>query len=180
VLLILIIGLFYWFVVQPKKNEKKAHQLVLVQAQEQQAKLSSQLRILEELIAELRSHSKDVEKLDEALPLEMNNIRLQLLLETIARNSGLTVADVVVNSRAGSDVVAGNRELLKNPYKTGRTLQKANVAVGVIGTFDQIRVFLEKIEKNSKVLDIISMDLQALKENSLQLGLNIETYYFSN
>lgn len=177
-MLVVFIGLFYWYVISPKAASLHEAQSQLVSAQQTRSELIGSIAKLQTLIKQLREHYIDIDRLDEALPLTGSGIRTQLLIGNLAKSSGVSVGDIAVNG-LNTSVAAGNKALLQNPYQAKRTLNNLTVTVSAAGSYDQLKLFLQKIEQNARIMNISSLEIGGYKENQLNLSLNLETYYFS-
>ncbi len=177
VVLIVIIGLFYWFMVLPKAASLQTQTKAYEAAQKRQQSSAHELKNLESLISQLKSSQKEVVRLDEALPLDGKTTKLQMLIEYMAGTSGLTVGGVNVSGK-GDTILAGDKALLSQPFKPKRSLQKMSVSIFVTGTFDQLQTFLKKIESNSRIMDVASLDIGPAQEGLLSLRLSVDSYYF--
>src|SRR5258708_25233572 len=75
-LLIVAIGLFYWFIIQPKKTELANTQINLGKLQEDQTFLAANLQKLRNLVTQLKSSTTELGQLDESLPLDGKSLRV--------------------------------------------------------------------------------------------------------
>ena len=177
-LLVLVIVLFYFFIVSPKRadlNTKKGQAVIL---REEQSKLAEDLSNLQALIRELKNSPRDVEKLDEALPLNHNIIRANLLVEELARSAGVSIADLNVTGE-NDVVVAGNVELLEAPFEPERSVKILDVAVNALGSFQQLKAFLQKVENNGRIMNVRALQITGSEEGLLNLKVNLEAYYYA-
>jgi len=177
ILLIVVIGLFYWFIVMPKKASFDKQRSQLAALQETQASLDDDIANLQKLIAEIRSHPQEIADIDESLPLSGNVLRLNMLLEYLARLTGVTVGDINV-AGAGNALDSGNKEKIAHPYAAQRTLQKLSGGMMVTGTFDQLQSFLKKVENNARLINIQGVEISSASEDQLSLKVTLETYYY--
>jgi Tfp pilus assembly protein PilO len=177
VLLILVISLVSWFVVKPKMQEQAALRGQLAQAQKERSSFQADVDKLQQLIGTLENSAKEVVKLDEVLPLAVSTVRDNQLIQALAKSSGLTVGDINISSQ-GDAVVAGDKAVLQNPYQVVRRLQIVGAGVYVIGNFYQIKAFLQALENNARIMDILSFKIAANKDGFLDLKINMNLYYF--
>ncbi len=178
VLLVLVIGLFFWFIVIPKKANLVVKQQRAAELRVEEGKLSGDLAQLKALVEELKANSNNVAKLDEALPLTQNTARVHLLVEQMARSSGATISDLNVVGESEA-VVAGNVEILDNPFTVARSRKTLDVSVNVLGSFDQLKAFLQKLEKNGRIFNVAALGIKGTEEGLLELRLNLEAYYYA-
>lgn len=177
VLLIIVAGLFGWFLILPKKAELDQTQKSLDEITAQRTKLEGQVQTLQELSQKLGSSGQDVTKLDEALPLEERQVRTQMLLEALVNSSGVLVGDISI-APPSSGVSAGDLAALKDPYALKRTLQPIAVNISVNGTFAQLMDLLHKLEGYGRIMDTNSLTVSAGDQGTLDMKLSLDTYYF--
>ncbi len=177
-LLIVVIGLFSWFILLPKKAAVQTRENELKDLVNQQQSIASKVSTLKGLIAQLESHQKQVSYLDEALPLEGRTSKLQILLNSITASAGVTVGDMNIMSDS-EQVFATNTDTAQESFKASRSLKKLTANVYVIGTYEQLKAFLEKVEETGRILDIVSLDLGASQDNQLDLRLVVTSYYYA-
>ncbi len=177
VLLIVVIGLFYWFIAKPKIAELSVQQAKLESVQSEQQALAGNLKKLKGLVAQLKSSPDKVKLLDEAMPLHGKTTDVETLIDYLAKSSGVSIADISATTK-NDLVAAGNKEVLKDPYAVKRTLQKITAEANVMGTYDQLVSFMKKLEQNGRVLNANAMELRTGDEGQLNLRLTIETYFY--
>ncbi|GEM_PF-1444736 len=175
--LLLVVGLFSWMALRPKIYSFMELKGTLAQAQQDKDASKAELEKLTALIGVLKNSGKEVAELDEALPLEASNVRQHQLIQALARQIGLTVGDINIASQ-GDAIVSGNKDLLSNPYVIDRHTQKVSVGLYVIGNFQQVQAFLEALENNARIMDILSLKMSANQDGLLDVKMNINLYYF--
>jgi len=178
VLLVIAIILFYIYVLAPKSRSLNEQKNQLAQLQNQQRQWEDSLKSLQKLALDLANGKTKIVNLDEALPLSDKSIDLNLLMRSLANDSGVTVGDITI-SGPGDAVVSGDKELLANPYGVKRTLQRLTASVFVIGTYQQLQTFLQKLENYGRVMDVTTVDISSAKDNLLSIKLGINSYYFA-
>jgi Tfp pilus assembly protein PilO len=176
-LLIIISGLFFWFIVLPKKAEVdlKINDLATIQQRGSQA--SGQLDELKNLIGSLPSNTQNTAILDQAIPLDGNVIKLQLLIQSIAQSAGVTLGNVSISGNPNG-AIAGDTALLANPYGVARKLKTLDGALYVIGSFNQLQALLQKLESSGRLIDIDNLAISQGSEGNLGLSINFKAYYF--
>lgn len=177
-LLLAVCGLFYWFVVLPKRSALADKQSQLTQLQDQQKQMETSLATFKNLVKDLDSHSKEVSDLDYALPLDGRVTELQILLESMAKTVGVTIGDISVNPQ-NDEIWAGNTALLADPYSAQRSLKKLSGTVYVLGSFDQLEAFLQKLETSARIIDVSSLNIDSGPAGSLGLRLTVSAYYLA-
>jgi Tfp pilus assembly protein PilO len=177
-LLIIICVLFFWFIILPKKASKDLKQNNLNKLQDQEKTMADKLAKLQQMVVNLKSNPQALAELDEAMPLEANVTRLQVLVNYLAQSVNVSVGDISLYGKADA-VVAGNKALLNNPYGATRTLQKISGSVYVVGNFNQLQSFLEKIEKDGRILEITDLNMDGASNGNLNLKIGLNAYYLA-
>jgi len=177
VLLTIVIGLFTWFLVLPKKADLKIRTVAYDEVKKNYESIAGDVSTLKELNLKLENNKENIQKLDEALPLRERTVVTQLLFSKIAQTSGVVVGDINIAS-PGDEVAAGNKELIKNPYAPQRKLKILPVNISVNGTMSQLLDLIKKLEDYGRLMDITSITMSVEQENKLDLRLNLNTYYF--
>jgi len=177
VLLIVVIGLFSWFILRPKRAELSAKQGTLSKLETEENQLSENLAKLKALVVELKDSPGKTAKLDEALPLSDDTPRPDMLLEQLARSTGVTVGDINIISENDA-VIAGNTKLLEKPFDVSRGLKIMEGALQVTGNYQQLKSFLQKLETSARLIDTTALTLSGTDKGLLNLSLNFRMYYF--
>ncbi|MBI5530616.1 MAG: hypothetical protein HY918_03905 [Candidatus Doudnabacteria bacterium] len=178
VLLLIVSVLFYWFIVSPKNADLAVKKDNLVKIQEQESKLADATQKFEAMVKDLQSHKKEITDLDQALPLEGDQLRMQILLESLANSINVTIGSINVSSQSTAPW-SGNKALLADPFAATRTLQTLSGTVFVTGSFDQLVAFLQKLENNGRVINVTAIGLDAGAENKLNLKLSFDAYFLA-
>ena len=158
IFLIIIIVLFSWFLVKPKLSESSVKHAELTTKKEQLAKIESEKRDLNRLIAEMQSSGEQVKLVDEAIPLTGRATKLNVLVESLAKSSGMEVASMTVDG-LNELVSAGNKEVLDDPYKSQRSLMTTDMNVLLTGSIEQFRNFLQLLETSGRIVDVSELDV---------------------
>ena len=177
VVLVIIIILFSWFMVMPKWRTYQTEQSQLEVFRKKQDSLDAQVKTLQQLINTMGTSSGDVAHLDQALPLDGKTINLQLLLQTLAQSSGVTIGEINFQGNA-NEIVAGDTSVLKDPFASQRSLQTLPGTINVSGSYDQLTSFLTKLETDGRLVDISSLEMAPDKAGIIDLRLSATTYYY--
>jgi Tfp pilus assembly protein PilO len=180
VLLIIIGGLFWWFMVVPKQASVSDEAAKFNALSSQEEKISAASDTLQKLIADLDTNRQQIVQMDQALPLSDTVPRLHLLIDGIVQSSGVTVGSLNISGSNANDVIAGNKALLSNPFGSTRSLKTYFVAMSVNGSFDQIMALLQKLENSGRIMDITSLGLTASGSGVLTLQINLSVYSLSS
>ena len=178
VLLLIVSVLFYWFIVSPKIADLATKKDNLQKIQQQESKLADATQKFEAMVKDLQTHKKEITDLDQAIPLEGDQLRMQILLESLANSINVTIGSINVSSQSTAPW-SGNKALLADPFAATRTLQTLSGTVFVTGSFDQLVAFLQKLENNGRVINVTAIGLDAGTENKLNLKLSFDAYFLA-
>jgi Tfp pilus assembly protein PilO len=177
-LLIVVCGLFYWFIIMPKNSALDQKKADLAQLQDESGKIADSLDKFKALAKNVESHPKEIADLDYALPLDGKITHLQTLIETLAQSVGVTIGDITVAAKGDNDW-AGDKALLADPFAATRSVQELSGTVYVLGNLDQLTAFLQKIESSGRIIDVSAVSVDPGPEGSLGLRLTVDGYYLS-
>lgn len=176
VLLIIIIVLLGWFIVRPEFVSSRAQHAQLEQASQKRAAIENEKQELERLVSQLQTSAEDIKITDEALPLVGRISRLDVLIESLARSSGLQVAQINA-ANTGDTIAAGNKAVLSDPYGVDRKLQTSSVSVLLSGNVDQFRTFLQLLETSGRVLDVSGLEVTS-EPGATKFRVTIKAYAY--
>jgi Tfp pilus assembly protein PilO len=177
-LLVVIITLFYFFVISPKKAELVSLNTKAEALRAEQGKIQTQKKDLENFISNMKASPDLITKLDEALPLNGKVMTLHLIMDKLVSEAGVS-ADSISFSGSSESPLAGNRDLILNPYGTKRSLKKILGSLSVKGTFEQIQIFLKKLEESGRLFDLSDMQMNIDAMGLVHLNSTLSTYYFA-
>ena len=177
ILLVIVAGLFYWFIVLPKQSSNHAQSQQYTALVATQSTLMDNKNKLEAAVADMQSHPEALAEMDEALPLDNRVSKLYIALEQLTQSSAMTVGDINVNYRSDENA-SGDKTMLANPYAAPRTLQKMVTTLTVTGTFDQFQGLLQKIESSGRLLNVTGIAINPGRENVFDFQVNLEAYYY--
>lgn len=178
ILLLIVCVLFFWFIILPKQSAVNQQKVQLDSLSAQEAEFKANLETLNNLVSQLNSDKQDVSRLDQAIPLNGKTIDLQLLIQSFAQSSGVSVGSINVSGNTTAPV-SGDKALINNPYGVTRTLQKLNGSVVVVGTFAQLKAFLQQLEKSGRIMDISSLNIDPASQGNLNMKVVLSAYYFA-
>jgi Tfp pilus assembly protein PilO len=176
VLLAIILVLFSWFILRPKLSQTSETRSNLSTAQAKLKQTQADQNNLNQLVSKLRSSKDEVALVDEALPLSGRVSKAHLLMESLVQSSGMSLAQL--NADTDQKVVsAGDKDSLDDPFKKTRSLRTIKLTASVTGTMDQFKNLLELIEKNSRLLDVDSVDIVG-GDQSIRFRLVVKAYAY--
>ena len=127
----------------------------------------------------MKNNPENSGSVEQARPRNGKTFDLQGVIQNLAASVGVSLDSLNV-SNPNQDVIAGNVDLLKNPYGSARILQTISGSILVTGNFSQLEAFLKKIENSDRLMDVTSMEINADKTGQLlSLKLEINAYYLA-
>ncbi len=136
------------------------------------------LKLQDKLLADYRNiSSEDEENLNRMLPDNIDNVRLIIDINNIAKNYGLTVKN---------PAITGNKEEEEEKTKSvrgGKELEADNsvvISFSVSTTYEILKVFLDDLAHSLRLVDIEDLSVTAGVERS-SLGdykVSLRTYWF--
>lgn len=177
ILLLIVSGLLYWFIILPKQNKLDALTIRSGELSAEFASLEDNERKFNKAVADMKAHPEEIADLDEALPLDNRVTKLNLALENLTQSSGMTVGDIAIAYK-NDTVISGNKEKLASPYKGTRKLQKMTTGLDVTGTYDQFQGLLQKLEQSGRILTITSVEVTPTADQLLNFKITLEAFYY--
>lgn len=177
VLLLIVCVLFVWFIILPKKSVVQEKQDALIKLQEQSAKVKTQVATLQKLVKNLEGKKDDISLIDKALPLSLNMPQVEIMLTNMARSVNVTLGNIGLSGKPNT-VASGDKQLLAAPFKPARTVQKMAGSISVVGNFNQLKTFIEKLESSGRLINISEIQMDSASEGQLNLRISISIYYF--
>lgn len=177
-LLVIVSVLLGWFLILPKRAEIAAARVQLASVESEESQTAGKLANLQKLVQTLESSQAQIKDLDQALPLDGNILKLRFLIESLAQSVGVAIGDVSIAGK-GEIITSGNKALLADYFGPNRSLQKLSGSVYVVGSFDQLKAFLQKLETSGRLIDITDLTIDSGTPGSLNLRLTINSYYMA-
>jgi Tfp pilus assembly protein PilO len=176
ILMLIVIVLFSWFLFKPKLTTVIENRKVLTAAKSQLASVDNEKRELNRLVQQLQSASSEVKLTEEALPLSGRTSKPHILLDSLAKSSGMVVVQITPDD-TDNIISAGNKAVLADPYKAARALNESMYTVSVTGTIDQFKNYLQLLETNGRVLDISTLEIVG-GDPVTKFRIKIKTYSY--
>lgn len=176
VLMIIIIGLFSWFLFKPKLGTVIAKRTELKESKLQLAAIDNEKRELNRLIMDLQGASDEVAITEEAMPLSGRISKPQILLESLARSSGMLVVQMTPDD-TDNIISAGNKAVLADPFAVQRKLMITEFTVTATGTIEQFKNYLQLLETNGRILDVTSLEIDG-GEPVTKFRVKVKTYSY--
>jgi Tfp pilus assembly protein PilO len=181
VMLVLVIGLFSWFVLRPKVADYKHNQQELAKLKEDSAKVAENKQKLFDLVAKLEQSKPQIASLDETLPLQQRTTTLAVLLDSLAQANGLNISSLAFDPQSiDTVIVAGDKKTLEDPYKDPRKVKNVTTLISVNGTLEQFMGFLGALEKSTRIIDVQTIDINGQEGEVLNFKVKIRSYTYSS
>lgn len=143
-------------------------------AKDQYATFSS---LLSDKIRQKEGHSPlDKERLDRLVASSIDDVRILVDIEAIAKTRGLLFGNISI-SGSGVSRTQGSE---KKEIGKRDELEAVDFSFEVIGTYAQFKDFLRDIESSLTLFETTKISLSASEGNFQQYGMTIRTYAHSN
>jgi Tfp pilus assembly protein PilO len=93
------------------------------------------------------------------LPDSVNNVKLILDLNELAKSSGVTITNFVVKDAAISSTPQNNSQSSLSLEST-EPIDSLDISIAATGTYDSFRVFLGAAEKSLRLLDVVDIGVR--------------------
>ena len=173
----------FLFVVRPQFQEA---QLINADISEYQETIEDYQTFNAELAALLDAKNNisitDRERLDMLIPTTVDNTRLLVDIEALAKKNALLFGNVVIESGLGtlgengkgvSETAVSNTNPV--PANSNRLITN-NISFALIGTYEQFKHFLSEIESSLSLMEVTKISLSAVTGRFQQYSVTVQTY----
>ena len=173
-IIIIIIGLSYYFILEPK------YQQVRLGGSYNAQTLMDELNKRKEYLAQLqdlnqnyqRINQSQIAQLEKILPGEKDVAGLFVQLQTLAENNNLLLSGITITETA--EEVSKNQNKIKP-----NSIKKMNISLTLVGiqksnTYQEVKTFLKDLESNLRLFDVNGVYFDA---ESTDYTVNLFTYY---
>lgn len=130
----------------------------------------------------------DSEKLEKMVPSTVDNIRLIIDLNNLARQNGVTLKNVKANANTSSDKSAAIASTIKTNANSGAsvlpedqiatpTLDTVSISFGVTASYQQFIEFMKALESNLRIMDLTKLTVTANDSGAYDFGVELRTYW---
>ena len=185
ILLVLAIGVYFTFT-QAKLAEVNA---VRVVNQEYVSALDNADELVKVRDAVQNQYKNIAEtdrtKLDKMLPNTVDNIRLTIDMDNLARTQGMAIKNLKAiassatqkqGSAAPSAIPTGNASVQNGTIPTP-TLDTVTISFGVTATYQQFIDYLKALESNLRIMDLTHLSVTANANGTYDYGVELKTYW---
>lgn len=167
------IGLFAWYT-NPIYQESKAIQ-VQVKSYDDALTKSQELRSLRDQLLSRRNtfSPEDINKLQEILPDNVDNIRLIININNIAARHGITLKDVQLGQVSGTSQAQSAAAV----GQSGSPVGSVTLGFTVTATYADFLIFLADLEHSLRILDVEKLSFHVDSTTKNDYALTIRTYW---
>lgn len=113
----------------------------------------------------------DLDKLNSLLPDYVDNIKLVMDMNSIAKRYGISLKAIKVDEeKQDKTLTAGS---LKNPYGS------IGIAFKVTSTYENFVQFLRDLEKSLRIVDVTALSFKSTETGVYDFGVALKTYWLN-
>lgn len=179
---LLVLGLaavsFFYFTtpVLEAINVLKADRAKYAQALVNANKLDARQRELQNI--KINMDPNDLTALEQLLPNNIDNVRLIIDINTIAKKNGLTVKNPSIAGEAGKDQPAGaETSPLTNVKRSGSDKNSVVISFSVSASYEILKRFLDDLSRSLRIVDIESVSFSGNDKNLYDYKISLRTYW---
>ena len=186
-LLFIVLGGGWFFFSEPKLEALKAEK---INFKKQQESLTFKENYLEELKKITRDYEKitqeKIKKINSVLPSEADLPGIFVQMDALAKENGFVLRSIeAIQSKAkkGSEpldstqdrLLDGSRKQEEESSKKRKSIKEISITLELEnGSYEKIKKFLDGVEKNLRILDIVSINFDS---GGSSFKVNLKTYY---
>ena len=180
---LLVLGLaavsFFYFTtpVLEEINGLKADRVKYTQALVNANKLDARQRELQDI--KINLDPNDLVDLEQLLPNNIDNVRLIIDINTIAKKNGLTVKNPSIAGEAGKDqpAGAGTPPITNNVKRSGSDKNLVVISFSVSASYEILKRFLDDLSRSLRIVDIESVSFSGNDKNLYDYKISLRTYW---
>ncbi|MFH1170136.1 MAG: hypothetical protein V1704_01080 [Candidatus Vogelbacteria bacterium] len=140
-------------------------------------KLDARQRQLQEI--KINMDPNDLADLDELLPNNIDNVRLIIDINTIAKKNGLTVKNPSIAGEAGAGQPApvGNPPATNSVKRAGLDKNSVVISFSVSASYEILKRFLDDLSRSLRIVDIESVSFSGNDKNLYDYKISLRTYW---
>ncbi len=172
----IVVGFFF---IKPMYEEIKGLQMETEQYREAVQKADESNKRLKELLEQKNSFKASaLERLDIIAPDSVNQIKLLVDLEALARKHNMLFGNVGVGEgeTSGDSDDAAEEEVGGSGLTFEEDFRSVDISFGLIGTYDQFRKILVDIERSLSIMEIMKVEFKVLEGDLQQYDITIRAY----
>jgi len=111
---------------------------------------------------------EEIERLEKFLPDTVDNVRLLVDLDAIAKKKRLNITNIIINTQ----------EATKKENNDKAPLGKVSISFSVIVDYVAMKDLLVELEESLRIVDVRKIDISSSQEtNTFPMTLTIDTYW---
>jgi len=178
---VLVAAIIVFTVFVPSVKNIQADRLAL---SETNAELAERTRFLESIDRKrvaLDQNQTDEQLLAVALPVDDDIDTVTRLLYQAAQTSGATI-NTILNNSSQIERTETTRQVQGEGSSVPAQIQPLGVEIKLSSNYQQLRVFLEEIEKSARLMDVTSLAIKSLENqpDALEADLDIHFYKYAH
>ena len=177
IFLIIVIIVAYFYLVSPKQTQFSDLKNKLTDVKKRQESIKSQKIAFDKLVQDLEDETEGVEALDQTLPIDSKPSKIYVLLENLMQRQGLTTGSVSVDADS-QQIVAGHTETGGQALDSEHKVQPVPLTVSATGTIDQLNGFLQFVETSTRLLEVVSLDVNQGQADQLVFRIGMRAYFY--
>src|SRR3989344_153515 len=171
ILLLLSVGLFYTFTNDQYQDVKKLYALSSEYRNVLQS-VSAIVELRDRLLVTYETFPKaEVERINEVLPDNIDNVQLALDLDAMASRYGISIESIQAEVGVGNDA-----SLVVLPENAG-VYEKATVSLSFVANYENFMRLLADIEKSLRIMDVKSISFQTSESGFYEYEISADTYW---
>ena len=162
--LIGLAGILFWLLAMPLYDNVSAEHDALSQRSGIIQNRAAIIANISALTKQYTARAADIDRFTSIVPVTKSAPELISSLQALASQNGLQLTTIALSGDVNQD---------NNPY------QEQSIDLGMNGTYPAFKSFLIDLEKNVRVIDIISFDANPITDNANLIGFRIKgnAYY---
>lgn len=159
-----IAGILFWVFVMPGYDLMQQNKTVLNERKgilEERAKM---IQSIANLVSEYQKREADVSRLSSIVPTKKSAAEIVSAVQDISTRTGLQLIGLGLADQKGEE---------SDPY------HKVNIDMSLAGSYLSLLSFLETLEKNLRIIDVVSIDATEAAAGNANLGFRVKAnaYY---
>lgn len=112
----------------------------------------------------------DLDRLNKMLPDNVDNVRLIIDINNLARGSGMTIRNVKIKTEEGA---TGQEVIAESGQKKGAV----TLSFAVSGSYANFEDFLSRLARSLRLVDVVAVSFSGNERNFYDYNVEIQTYW---
>jgi len=123
----------------------------------------------------------ELSQLEKMLPDSVDNVRLIIDINNIASRYGMFIRDIQIEHQSDSSAGSGSQNFSPNSGVSSPTGAPKYDSIlfnfSIAGSYENFKNFMNDIERSLRIVDVVSVDFKATKENFNTYQVSTRTYW---